>query len=135
MRPKSYGYLDVEIIELLRFDGAIPSKVNGNWEIEDFIPPKLLFQIINKILRKEKYTITTPQQLSDRTQLAHQDKQILKYAEECCNHRSPDKPPFSLDNEGRKKQICQYFYNEISDDELLKQLNLPQKKFLKNIVS
>lgn len=134
IKPKSYSYMDVQITPLIRHDGALPSaKPNEDWEIEDFLPYDLIIEVINFVLRKEDYKQISKKQISARVEQAHNGKQILKYAEECCNHNNPDKAPLELDNEGRKKQICQTFHKVFSANPDRLKLTAKQISFLESI--
>ncbi len=134
IKPKSYSYMDVKITPLIRHDGVAPSaKSNEDWEIEDFLPYDSMIEAINLVLKKEGYKQINKKQVSARVEQAHKGKQVLKYAEECCNHNNPEKEPLELDNEGRKKQICQTFHNAFSaNPNRLKLTNL-QVGFLESI--
>lgn len=125
----------MSLVALLRHDGKSPENTqNEDWEIEDFLPPAQIIEVINYVIKKEGYTKLSKKQINDRSQPAHIKKQILKYAEECCNHNNPDKPPLTLDDQGRKKQICQKFCDQSIVD--IKQLILSakQKDFLMNLL-
>lgn len=109
VKPTSYSNLNVSILELMRFDGVNPrTNPGGDWEIEDFLPPDLVIEAANRVLKEEGYKPIAKAQSSARSSEAHKNKQILAYLEECARHSNPDRAPFSLDNEGRKKQICLY---------------------------
>lgn len=133
IKPKSYGHIDVKIVPLPRHDGKLPSDVSSaDWEIEDFLPPDQMMSVINQVLKKEGYKQVNKSQISHRGKRAHINKQLLKYAEECCNQNNAAKEPLELDNEGRKKQICQkyceLYYN--SDPSCL---STEQVNFLKSL--
>lgn len=132
---KSYNHIDVDLAPLLRHDGKSPEKTQGeDWEIEDFLPPAQIIEVINFVIKKEGYAKLSKKQINDRSQPAHIKKQILKYAEECCNHNNPDKPPLTLDDQGRKKQICQKFCDQSIVDIKLLILSNKQKDFLKRLL-
>jgi predicted ATP-dependent endonuclease of OLD family len=129
---KTYNYISVKKVDLPRYDGLLPGKnsLHADWEIEDFLPPKSMLSTINLILKKDSYKPITQSQIRDRSKPAHSGKQILKYAEECSTQNNADKPPFALDNEGRKKQICQKFYDQAYNIDLSELLSKDQIKFL-----
>ena len=135
IKPKSYKHMDVKLIELPRHDGTVSDLLSGDWEIEDFLPPDVVLKAVNKILKKDSYKVIKKTQINDRDQPAHIKKQILKYAEECCNQNNSDKPPFELDNEGRKKQICMYICEHAEALGLIEALNKNQKGFIQKLVT
>lgn len=135
VKPKSYNNIEVKIVPLPRYDGKINSDTNQDWEIEDFLSPEEMLKIINLILKKDGYKVITKKQISERGKPAHLGKQILRYSEECCTQNNPDKAPFELDNEGRKKQICQKFCEQYSVKQLPLNLTTHQTEFLKNLES
>ena len=57
LKNKKYDYLDVSIEPLPRHNSLTSTKKGNNWEIEDFLPQEYLIQIINTILKKNKYKI------------------------------------------------------------------------------
>lgn len=134
VKPKSCANIDVVIVELPRYDGKVcEDAVGEDWEVEDFLPPEQVLPIINMVIRKEGYKLITKKQITDRSKPAHQGKQLLKYAEECCNQNNSDKTPFELDNEGRKKQICQKFCEQYNVKQLPLDLTSHQVDFLKKL--
>jgi len=134
IKPKSYSHINVRLIDLPRYDGCVPnSSLSADWEIEDFLPPDIMLSTINSILKKDKYKPINKAQFKDRSKPAHLGKQILKYAEECSNQNNSDKLPFSLDNDGRKKQICIQFCDHEFNLDPSKLLTENQIKFLKEL--
>lgn len=131
IKPSSYSYLDVQIRDLPRFDGAVKGLAHGqDWEIEDFLPPELMIKIINKILKKDGYKQITRAQITARSMPAHIGTQILIYSQDCAKHNNSSKPPFILDDQGRKKQLCQYFCKEFQSLDLKPFLNTMHFDFL-----
>ena len=63
---------------------------------------------------------------------ANQNTQILKYIESCTSQNNPDRQQLSIDNEGRKKQICMYFCEAVVNATNFT-LNDKQTKFLKSL--
>lgn len=132
---KAYKHLEVSKVNLPRFDGALPSRnVGENWEIEDFLPPEVIVAAINSILRKAKYKLITSAQIRQRSKPAHIGKQILKYCEECTQRNNPDLPPFVLDDQGRKMQICQKFCDMAEKSDMASNLSSEQTKFIESLV-
>jgi predicted ATP-dependent endonuclease of OLD family len=128
-----YPNISVASIILPRYDGKKFDETKADWEIEDFIPASLIFLSINLILKKEGYKVIKNNQINAKSVLANQNKQVLKYAEECCAQNNPSKEPIILDNEGRKKLLCQKFCNNVTPVEIATQLTESQKEFLSRI--
>ena len=133
VRPNSLAYLDVSVTPLPNRDGQIHSKGSADWEIEDFLPVPLISEAINKILKKEKYSIIKTKQINEKDLPANKGTQILKYFESCCRQNNPTKDPLDIDQEGRKKQLCMKVCESIDLNELSVQLNQNQIEFLKGI--
>lgn len=135
IKPNSYTYMNVSLVQLPRYDGVTRDLIQqGDWEIEDFLPPETVLETINKIIKRDKYKAIKKTQIDDRAKAAHINKQILKYAEECCNQNNPEKTPFKLDDDGRKKQICLKLCEAAESLDLKEKLNKKQKDFIKSLV-
>jgi predicted ATP-dependent endonuclease of OLD family len=134
VKQKSCPNLIVQSEFLPRYDGVTAFKGNGNWEIEDYLPPELMIKCANILLRKEGYEVITEHQKHARGHLAHQNKQILRYVEECCSANNSGKLALSIDNnQGRKLQLCRIFGENISPAELISVLTPEQKDYLERI--
>lgn len=118
INPAKIPNLNIEIKPLPRHDGKIENEKNEDWEMEDFLPPNIIIETINTILRKEHYRIINSKQIQNRSKQAHIGKQVLKYAEECVTQNNPTKAPLSIDNEGRKKQICMQLSKDIESGKI-----------------
>ena len=105
VKPKSIPHIEAKVLFPPRYDGKNKDESKDKWEIEDFMPPKLMIEAINSILKKEGCRIINKKQKEERDKLAHLSKGILKYAEECCSANNPDRR-FQIDIDSRKKQIC-----------------------------
>jgi len=135
IKPNRYNYINVSIIELPRSDGKTKSDIAAiDWEIEDFLPQEIVFDGVNTILKSEGYKPLLKTQRQGKTQPANLNTQILKYCEESCKTRNTDKQPLSLDNEGRKKQLCGKIYQQISTSDII-DLEGSQVNFLKKLSS
>ena len=102
-------------------------------EIEDFIPQNLIFDAINKILKRKNYKIITKTQINNKNKEAYLETQILEYAETVIKNNNLDKEPFNLTNEGRKLQICEKCCELLSLKPEAYKLNDSQKSFLNEI--
>ena len=134
VKPSSYKNITVSKIDMPRYDGVIYNdKCRADWEIEDLLPPEIIIDAINQVLKKNKYKPINAQQTKNRTEIAYKDKQILKYAEECIRTNNPSKDEFLVDNEGRKKEICKKFCElafEIDSKQFIKDV---QKEFIRKL--
>lgn len=133
LADKKYDNLDVSILELPRYDGEVVNKKGVDWEFEDFVPPELIFQAVNKILKKHGYSIMLKSTLDDRNLPAHKNRQILKYFESAIAGRNGDKDPFNISTLGRKFEICDAVCKILSDDTKALNLNGQQNKFLEKL--
>ena len=117
IKPDSMSqWAEVEAIFIPRFDGKSydgSAKSNVDWEMEDFLSPEMVFDAINKILKKDGYLKIKKSQIDDRIKAAHVDKQILKYAEECSCQNNPEKDPFIIDHIGKKLLICKEICSDL----------------------
>ena len=133
IKPDKYKNIKVKVIRLIRHDGLSPSQnLKINWEIEDFISPELILNIVNQILRDDGYKQLTKKQIKEKVNQAHINKPILQYAEECCSFINPSKASMVLDEDARKMQICQLFCKEYSTKII--PISSYQEKFLKSLV-
>lgn len=130
----NYNNIVVKVVDLPRLDNASKTThPKADWEIEDFLPQQLFIDVVNQLLKKEGYKKITLTQINNRTSIAHRDKQILKYIEECSNQNNPTMEPFILDNEGRKKYICIQFCKSVEPEIIKTNLNVNQINFLKSL--
>ena len=132
IKPCKYKQLDVETKILIRHDGQSSHGNSIDWEIEDLLPQDELIQVINKILKQNSYKKVRDRQINERSMEANKNTQILEYLETCISQNNPDKEKFSLNDEGRKKQICKLFCESVENG-LELTLNSEQISFLKAI--
>lgn len=102
-------------------------------EIEDFVPTGLIFDGINKILKKENYRMIQKRQVENKTKEAHLKTQILVYAEEVTKTNNLEKEPIVLTEEGRKLQLCDICCELLSQNPNNYPLSQTQIEFLKEI--
>lgn len=133
IKPRSFTNITVRNVDLPRYDHAVPKK-GIDWEIEDFLPPDLILKAVDQILQANKYKKIGIKAHRERTQQAHMDTQILKYAEHCARIKNPKLQPFSFDNEGRKKEVCMCVCNIDTSSHQI-ELTDEQKKFLEELVN
>ena len=131
INAKNYNYIEVKVIKLTHPFVVNPGKIE--WEIEDFLPQDAVFDAVNKIIRKSGYASIRKPVREAKNNVANKPTQILKYAEEACKQVNPDKEPLVLDDQGRKKQICQVFCQLYRADPKKYKLNKKQKEFLKGL--
>jgi len=127
---KRYSNLKVELFVYPRSDGTIWDKKNikKNWEVEDFLSPDLVFEGINKILRKAKYLIIKKDFRDNKNELANIDKSILEYAELASNMSNTKKSPFPFRGDGQKMSLCSQIISILSEQEI--NLSQVQTEFL-----
>lgn len=134
VKPISYKNITVNKIDMPRYDGTVyDDKCKADWEIEDLLPPEIIISAINQVLKKNKYRPITAPQIKNRSEVAYKDKQILKYAEECARTNNPSKDTFLIDNEGRKKEICQKFCELAIITDSKQFIKDVQKEFIKKL--
>jgi len=129
---KTYANLDIEIIELPRFDNRADKKIQ--WAIEDFLPQEFLLDSISKVLRKSGRRIIQKSQKEKRDNHANVDLDILSYAESCSRMNNPDKAQIVLKNDGRKREICRLFCECFDRSTEGFKLKKHQKEFIKSLV-
>lgn len=106
-----------------------------DYEIEDFLPPKLVFDGINGILKDIKYRKISENDFSKREKQAYKKKNILLFMEEIIRSKNSDKDELPLSNPGYKKRLCEKcfsLFQEEPEKYLLSPLNF---SFLKKLVN
>jgi predicted ATP-dependent endonuclease of OLD family len=137
IKPSKFRNVDVRVIPLIRSDGAQyqSGETKVDWEVEDFIPSQVAFELINKILNKNKYKKISAKQIAAKNKPAHINMQLLHYAEDCTKHNNPDKKPLLFDDGGRKIELCISFAEHSDLNFIKNSLNQHQIKFLKSLVN
>ena len=107
LKNKNYKYFDYKQRYINRFDGQ---KDKGyDYEIEDFIPPEIFIDSVNKFLRKRKYKIIKKKDLEDRNKLAYNKKCILNFITARTKQNNSAKSEINFEgNLGAKKIFCEY---------------------------
>lgn len=105
-KSNRYPNIKLDIKKLKRYGESIQGNVD-TWEIEDFMPIKIIVDAVNIILKHKRYNTITNSQISDRKKLAFKNMSILDYLEKCIADRNEEKERFILNIESRKKEICQ----------------------------
>lgn len=126
-----YASLVVEIHFYPRSDGLEKVGNSKNWEVEDFLPIDVVFEGINRILKRAKYRIISKQYRDKKTQPSNIDKPILSYAENACSMINADKNHFPLQGSGQKMSLCQHIVDALDQDAF----NIPavQGNFIRKI--
>lgn len=132
---KSFKFLDVETHYIPRHDGLIYDDRNKNifWEMEDFIPPKIIIDAVNKILHKNKYKKINQKQINNKYRPANINTQIIEYISMCINQNNTNKDLFCLKNFGRKMEICRHVYENTPIESDIELFCEKQKDFLKQL--
>jgi 5S rRNA maturation endonuclease (ribonuclease M5) len=117
---KRYSNLKVELFVYPRSDGTIwdTRSTKKSWEVEDFLPPDIVFEGINKILRKAKYLIIKKYFRNKKNELANIDKSILEYAESASSMSNTKKSPFTFRGDGQKMSLCSQITTVLSEQEI-----------------
>jgi predicted ATP-dependent endonuclease of OLD family len=117
---KRYSNLKVELFVYPRSDGTIwdTRSTKKSWEVEDFLPPDIVFEGINKILRKAKYLIIKKDFRNKKNELANIDKSILEYAESASSMSNTKKSPFTFRGDGQKMSFCSQITTVLSEQEI-----------------
>ncbi|EKP0968895.1 ATP-binding protein [Campylobacter jejuni] len=102
-----YPNIKLDAKKLKRYGESIQENNRDIWEIEDFMPIKIIVDAVNIILKYKQYNTITNSQISDRKKLAFKNMSILDYLEKCIADRNEEKERFILNTESRKKEICQ----------------------------
>ncbi|MFA0643731.1 ATP-dependent endonuclease [Vibrio cyclitrophicus] len=79
----------------------------SDWEIEDFVPPELMFDAADKWLRKRGYAIISKPNRNKRDKAAYKKMQILDFIENMVADRNPDQDRITFNSDGVKRIICQ----------------------------
>lgn len=140
IKPKKLSNLDLSVDFIPRCDGQEYSLSelelsSAAWAVEDFVQHNLVVDAVNVILKKEGYKSLTRKIKDDRFKPANQDEEILSYLERGSRTLNPEKQPFSLCNEGRKKQVCQIACGLMVDKPEKYPLTDSQKEFIEKIAS
>lgn len=125
-----FSNLNVEVLTYPRNDGKTWDKKSSkfDWEVEDFLPNELMFDSINKILRKASYSSIKKRHRDNKSQPANINTQIFDYAESVAKFENQDKEPFQISGEGQKKSLCIEAGKLLASKEY--SLNEYQKSFL-----
>ncbi|BEK36489.1 ATP-binding protein [Campylobacter coli] len=101
-----YPNIKLDIKKLKRYGESIQENVD-TWEIEDFMPVKIIVEAVNIILRRKGYNAIKNSQINSRTKPAFKNMSILAYLEQCIADRNENQERFILNTESIKKGICQ----------------------------
>lgn len=134
IKPYNYKNIEIEAVFIPRCDGFTTNSSDFNWEIEDFIPIKLIVKAANLVLKKNGYIEISDEQIKARFQEAHMRKNILLYLTECINHNNPS-VSFNFEHLGRKKELCSILCESINLTEAKNELQQHHLDFLNRISS
>jgi predicted ATP-dependent endonuclease of OLD family len=114
-----YSNLQVQLFVYPRSDGATWDKKSTgcNWEVEDFMMPELVFEGINKVLRKAKYSIIKKETRDKKHERAYINISILEYAESSSRMSNTTKNPFPFRGDGQKMSLCSHITSLLSQQE------------------
>lgn len=108
IKKSKYKNITVKTVFYPRSDGKQANTINKKlaWAVEDFIPSDMLFDGMNKVLKRKNYKIITQTQKSDRHEKAYENQSILDYCQIVCTQRNSDKPQLSIKDDGLKMFLC-----------------------------
>ncbi|MGJ0149568.1 ATP-dependent nuclease [Campylobacter lari] len=101
-----YPNIKLDIKKLKRYGESIQGNVD-TWEIEDFMPVKIIVEAVNAILKRRRYNTIRNSQINSRKKPAYKNMSILTYLERCIADRNENQERFILNTESIKKGICQ----------------------------
>lgn len=134
IKSKKLKHLDIEIITITRSDGKEMEEDGYDWEIEDFLPPDLLIDCANNLLKVEGYKIISARQKDSRYSAAYEKMSILNYLSECSRQNNPDREFMDFNETKWKRKLCQMFCENTSLEQFKKQLRAAQINFLNKLV-
>jgi predicted ATP-dependent endonuclease of OLD family len=97
-----------ELILLPEFIIRCDNRTEKNWdyEVEDYIYSDILFDAVNKILRKKGYSIITKANRSNRFTKSYESMNVLKYINQIIQLNNTDKQPLNFEDIGLKRYLC-----------------------------
>ncbi len=132
---KSYKNIAITKVFIQKFnDLDQQNDPNISWEIEDFIPQKIIFKVINQILKSENYKPIQLRQINSKNDLAHRSTGIFEYAMTCTNLNNPKLPSLDLRSTKYKYLICRNFCEIVDIEIIYNELNSSQISFLKSLI-
>lgn len=114
LKNKKYKYISLECEYIKRYDGETFNEV----ELEDFIYPELIFDAVNKFLRKQKYKQVKKADRQKRTLPAYNKKPILNFITEVCRSNNEDKNEIDFNSLTMKLFLSKTICNEIDNIDL-----------------
>lgn len=121
--PKKLSNIELLTKYVIRFDGESFNDI----EIEDLIYPELLFDAVNKILRKKGYSTIKREDRNKRTSTAYNKKPILDFVTEFSRLNNEHKEGLDFTSHGMKLYLCKLICDSIKE----KGLNDQDKHFPK----
>ena len=106
-----------------------------DYEIEDFLPPQLVFDGVNGILKDIKYRKISESDFLKRDKKAYKKKNILLFMEEIIRSKNSDKDDLPLSNPGYKKRLCEKCFSLFQEEPEKYLLSLSNLSFLKKLVN
>jgi len=131
LKTKKIRNLSLECEFIIRYDNNNYNEI----ELEDFIYPELIFNAVNKLLRKEKYSQIKKADKRKRTLPAYDKKPILDFITEICRANNEDKKEINFNSLNMKLFLSKTICKEIDKSDInVYNNNYPEvKKFLKKI--
>lgn len=114
LKNKKYKYINLKCEYIKRYDGETFNEV----ELEDFIYPELIFDAVNKFLRKQKYKQVKKADRQKRTLPAYNKKPVLDFITEVCRSNNEDKNGIDFNSLAMKLFLSKTICNEIENIDL-----------------
>lgn len=111
---KKIKHIELECEYIIRYDNIN----NDDIELEDFIYPELIFNAVNKLLRKEKYSQIKKADRAKRTLPAYDKKPILVFITEMCRSNNEDKKEINFDSLNMKLFLSRSICSEIENKDM-----------------
>ncbi len=131
---EKYHSFALETKYIIRCDQEEIEKLN--YEIEDFIYPSLLYDAVNKILRRKGYKSVRKPDREMRSKQAYMNKPILEFISDIIRQNNPDKEELDFNGPSLKKYVCKEVCELIKSQDISEyDRKYPRvKKFLEEII-
>lgn len=133
LSKKKIKHIELSCKYIIRHDNVN----NDDIELEDFIYPDLIFNAVNKLLRREKYSQMKKADRAKRTLPAYNYKPILDFITEVCRSNNEDKKEINFNSLNMKLFLSKTICSEIENkDVFVHDDAFPEvKKYLEQISS
>jgi hypothetical protein len=119
LKNKRIKNIDLSCHYIIRFD----NQNNNDIELEDYIYPDLVFDAVNKLLRKKKYHTIKKADRKKRTLPAYNKKPILDFITEICRTNNENEIEIDFNSLNIKLFLSKHICTELQKKDI-KQLNI-----------